>query len=345
MSRGPDPASQEQVGHGNEDDFGLRMSIGDHLEELRTRLILSLLGIGAGAGLALLFGREILVIILRPLLVVQYENGMAPGLQVLSPTSAFSAYLRISILTGLILAMPWVLYQLWQFISAGLYRHERRFVKLLMPASVGLFVVGVAFLYFIVLPMLLQFFIQFNRGFDLPDLHSGPLARLLFDTEQEAPPGEAEAAPVVVPILRDDPQNPQSGSIWFNGTTRRLMVQAPSGLLSTEPLLPPRLTSIHSQFALDEYIAFVLTLALAFGLTFETPIVVFFLSWSGLVRRQTLASARRYVLLGIVVLAAILTPPDVMSQMMLAVPMYALFEIGLWAARWNEYRQAKQQSS
>lgn len=292
-----------------------------------------------------MFGREILGIILRPLLIVQYKNDMAPGLQVLSPTGAFTAYLKISLLAGLILAMPWALYQVWRFISAGLYRHERRFVKLLMPASVGLFVVGVMFLYFLVLPLLLQFFIQFNRGFDLPDLQGGPLAKMLFRAEEDpGAPDKPDTAPPVVPIFNEDPESPAEGAIWFNETTRRLKIQSPSGLLVSEPLRPSGLSSIYSQFALDEYIGFVLLLALAFGIAFETPIVVFFLAWSGLVPRATLASIRRYVLLGMVVLASIITPPDVVSQIMLAGPMYALFEVGLLVARWSE-RSSEERAS
>jgi sec-independent protein translocase protein TatC len=99
---------------------------------------------------------------------------------------------------------------------------------------------------------------------------------------------------------------------------------------------------MHSQFALDFYISFVLTLALAFGIAFETPIVVFFLSWTKLVPTAKMAAGRRYVLLAVVVTAAILTPPDVISQLLLAGPMYLLFELGLVIARIIERRPSPQ---
>lgn len=318
------------------EEFGPRMSFGDHLEELRGCVIRALVGVAVAAMLALAFGQHILGIILRPLLIVQYQNGMEPGVQVLSPTGAFSAYLKISLLTGLILAMPWALLQLWRFVSAGLYAHERRFVQLLMPASLGLFVVGVAFLYFLVLPLLLQFFIQFNRGFDIPDLRGGPISRILFPAEPfSAIPSSASVSPNV-PVLFQDPIDPPVGALWFSDSTKRLMIQTPTGQLASEPLHAPASSAIQSQFALTDYIGFVLTLALAFGIAFETPVVVVFLSWSNLVPRAAIASVRRYVVLGIVIIAAIITPPDVISQLMLAIPMYALFELGLLAARWLE---------
>ena len=100
---------------------------------------------------------------------------------------------------------------------------------------------------------------------------------------------------------------------------------------------------MHSQFALDYYISFVLMLALAFGIAFETPIVVFFLSWSGLVPTAKMARGRRYVVLGVIITSAMLTPPDVISQLLLAGPMYLLFEIGLLVARATERKATTSQ--
>ena len=93
---------------------------------------------------------------------------------------------------------------------------------------------------------------------------------------------------------------------------------------------------LHSQFALDFYISFVLMLALAFGIAFETPVVVFFLAWTGIVTTAAMGRARRYVLFATVILAAMLTPPDVISQLLLAGPMYLLFELGIFVARITE---------
>lgn len=322
-----------------------RMSFGDHLEELRGCLVRAIVGIVIGIIVSLVFGKEILEIICRPLLIVQQANGLPPRLQVLAPTAAFLAYLKIGFLSGLVIAMPWVLYQIWAFVASGLYAHERRFMRLLVPTSLGLFVVGVLFLYFIVLPIVLHFFITFNKTFGLPDLTPTAFQRLLLpDRESELSPTQL-ADGVEIPILQDDPSDAHSGQVWVNAITRRLVVKTDSEVLSM-PLEPgATAVTMHSQFAIDFYISFVLMLALAFGIAFETPIVVFFLAWSGIVTRAAMARGRRYVLLATVITCAMLTPPDVISQLLLAGPMYLLFELGMLVARITERKATAERNA
>ena len=126
---------------------GVRMSFGDHLDELRTCLVRALAGVVLCTIVALIFARDILDFLFQPVLVVQWGHGLRPELQSLSVQAGFLAFLKIGFLTGLIVAMPWVLYQLWHFIGAGLYMRERRFVRLFAPATAVLFFLGVAFLY------------------------------------------------------------------------------------------------------------------------------------------------------------------------------------------------------
>jgi len=318
------------------DDRTTRMSFGDHLDELRTCVIRALVGVAVATVITMMFGKEILLLICRPLWVVQYANGLQPSLQALSPTAAFSAYLKIAFLSGLILAMPWVLHQGWRFVAAGLFPHEKRFVRRLIPTSMGLFAVGVIFLYFLVLPIVLNFFIWFNKAFAEGSFRpTGFQSLLLAGANEPAEPTGWESA-LQVPVLRENPKAPKPGDIWINAVHRRLIVQTSEGVLSTA-LLPGEADSpMQSQFAIDAYLSFVLMLALAFGIAFETPLAVFFLAWSGVVTRTRMARGRRYILLIIVILAAVITPPDVVSQLMLAVPMYLLFELGLWAARFVE---------
>ena len=267
------------------------------------------------------------------MLVVQYANGLVPRVQVLAPTAGFIAYLKIGFLSGLILTMPWVIYQIWRFVASGMYPRERRFVMLLIPASTGLFVAGVAFLYMIVLPTVLNFFISFNNQFDTPDLTPGVFQGFLLPDPPSVSDAGNEGRGIVLPILGGDPKDAVAGEAWINGSTRRLVVQTDSGVLSVPLDEGPAAPAMQSQFALDFYISFVLMLALAFGIAFETPIVVFFLAWAGLVSPAKMAAGRRYVLLGMVIIAAVLTPPDVISQILLAGPMYILFEAGLLVAR------------
>jgi sec-independent protein translocase protein TatC len=303
---------------------------------LRSRIIWSLAGVAIGTVISLMFGKEILDIIFQPLFRVQYENGLPPQLQALAPTAGFTAYLKVGFLAGLILTMPWVIFQVWRFVASGLYGHERRFVRYLIPSTTLLFTIGVFFLYFIVLPVVLQFFISFNKTFDLPDLTPSAFQSLLLgDSEPVIKPPESVGT-MQIPILSQDPSSPQTGETWVNRSSRRLIVQTESGPLST-PMIPGTTsTPMQSQFAVDFYISFVLMLALAFGIAFETPVVVFFLAWSGIVPTATMVRSRRYILLATVIAAALLTPPDVISQLLLAGPMYLLFELGVLVARFAE---------
>jgi len=315
-----------------------RMSFGDHLEELRSCLMRAFFGVGIGAIVCLLFGKEILAIVFRPLLIVQDANGLQMELQALAPTAGFIAYLKIGFLSGLVLTMPWVIYQAWRFVAMGLYKHERRFVKKLLPASMALFVIGVLFLYFVVLPVVLHFFITFNRGFTPPDLSRSGHYGWLLPTEEPVDTEPETETPVELPVLMEDPSDPKPNTAWVNKEQKRLKVATKDGLWSAALEPDEGVSSVHSQFAIDFYISFVLMLALAFGIAFEMPIVVFFLAWSGIVPTATMAKGRRYVMLGIVISAAIMTPPDVVSQLLLACPMYGLFELGLLTGRLVERR-------
>jgi len=310
-----------------------RMSFGDHLEDLRRCLILALAGVVVASIGSLIVGKQVLAIIYRPLLVVQHANGLTPNLTALSPTAAFASFLKIGILTGLIVSMPWVMYQAWNFVASGLYAHERRFVRTLVPVSAALFALGVLFVYYVVLPLVLQFFISFNRSFPMSNLTPSIFQTLLLpDGEgKEPPPPRAEG--LKLPVLREDPAEPAVGDTWINESSRRLVTRMPSGIYSIGLEPGGRAVAVRSHFAIDFYISFVLMLALAFGIAFETPIVVFFLAWTGIVSTLAMRKARRYVLFGAIFASAILTPPDVISQLLLAGPMYLLFELGLLVAR------------
>jgi len=318
-----------------------RMSFGDHLEELRRRLILSLVGIVAGTAVALAFSRDIQAVLYRPLLIVKAKYGEPLNMLALGPADPFVNWLKIGMISGAILAMPWVLHQIWMFVSAGLYGHERRWVKRFAPISVGLFAAGVLFMYMIVLPIVLNFFVAFNRKFSISDSPPHALERLLLGLEA-APEGDGEAPlPVLptVPVLQADPADPPPGSMWINQPARKLVVRSPEGQWSIPLTDPKNQSAVSSHFAIKDYMAFVLSLMLAFGIAFEVPIVVVFLAISGIASADVVRDARRYVIFAIVIAAAFLTPPDVLSQILLAVPMIALFEAGLVMARFVERRR------
>jgi len=226
------------------------MSLGDHLEELRIRLILAIVGLVTAAVFCLFFGSKIITFIERPYISAM---GTDARLQTLAPADGFVSYIKIALISGLILSSPWVFYQLWMFVAAGLYPKERRYVYLAAPFSASLFVAGALFFIFVVSPITLGFLVSFNKRF----------------------------------------------------------------------------LDVNSNFTFQNYITFVTTLMLIFGLAFQTPIAIFFLNRTGLVSLDALGRSRKFVLLAIFIIAAMATPPDVISQVTLAIPLYMLFELGI----------------
>jgi len=266
------------------------MSLGDHLEELRLRMILALAGIVLGLIVCLFFGKHLIGFLERPYnqamgltqlqpianteqksanqieIEIQTDevasdvmtNSLQPriGLQTKKPAEGFTTYLKICLVFGLLLTSPWVFWQAWSFVSSGLYRHEQKFIRVVSPVSALLFVTGALFFLFMVAPLAMTFFMKFNEALNL-------------------------------------------ASFWM----------------------------------FEDYINLILMLMLVFGLAFQMPIAIVFAERMGLVSIKTLANARKYVIVALTIIAAMATPPDVISQICLFIPMYALFESGIVACR------------
>jgi sec-independent protein translocase protein TatC len=228
------------------------MSLGDHLEELRTRIIYAIIGVAVGAVVCFIFGSHLLHFIERPYNNLKAEYGLS-DLKVLAPADAFTMYINISLIGGLILSSPWVFYQLWMFVAAGLYEHEKRYVRAAVPFSAILFIAGAMFFLFLIAPITLIFFLKFGRAIN-----------------------------------------------------------------------------IEVAWTLREYVSFIVTLTLVFGLAFQTPIAIFILNRVGLVSLKALCSSRKYVVLGVVIVASMVIPgSDTFSLFALAIPLYMLFELGI----------------
>lgn len=316
------------------------MSFGEHLEELRSCLLRALVGLGICTLLSLIFAKKILAIIIKPALIVLQAHGERPELLALSPAGPFILYLKVGFFGGILVSTPWILYQVWTFVSAGLYHRERAFVKRFLPISMALFAVGVAFMFFIVLPIVMNFFVTFSQGFDLPDLQPNRFEKLLLGQSELQPAPADVPLDMQIPIVDADPVDPGMGTIWINNIRRSLNVQTPNGVYTVPLRLASRARSVSSQYGIQDFVSMVFALALGFGLAFELPIAVVFLAAMGLVSCATMAKSRHYILFAIVIVAAVLTPPDVISQILLAVPMYVLFEAGLLVARTFERRRA-----
>ena len=224
-----------------------------HLMELRDRLIRALIAIAIGFGVLCVYpGPSALYDLLAQPLVAHLPKGSAMiATNVLSP---FLVPLKITMLAGFFLALPFVLYQIWAFIAPGLYAHEKRLVLPLVISSTILFFAGVAFSYFFVFGQAFRFIQSFA-------------------------PKSITAAPDI-----------------------------------------------------EAYLSFVMTMFIAFGAAFEVPVVVVVLARMGVISIAKLKEFRGYFIVVAFVVAAIITPPDIVSQLALAIPMCLLYEIGIWAA-------------
>lgn len=140
------------------------MSLGDHLEELRSRLILALAGLMLASIIGFVFGKWFLHLIFVPYELAVEQAGMNVQILASKPAEKFMAYMKASLVLALLISSPWLFYQIWAFVAAGLYKHERRFVKVVAPASSLLFIVGVVFFILVVGPLMFKFFILFEPG-------------------------------------------------------------------------------------------------------------------------------------------------------------------------------------
>ena len=228
------------------------MSYIEHLKELRSRLLRVFVVAGIFLICCLPFANEIYFLISSPLTAILPENSTMIATEVTSP---FIAPLRLAIYSALVLSMPYSLFELWGFIAPGLYKSEKTFVLPLLISSGVLFYAGVAFAFFVVSPIILNFFIA--------------------------------AAPDSIQVMTD----------------------------------------------INKYLDFVLKLFFAFGLAFEIPVATFLIISTGITNKKTIKKIRPYLIIGFFVLAMLLTPPDIFSQLFLAIPMWLLFEIGLLISR------------
>ena len=301
---------------------GTRMSLGEHIDELRRCLIRSLLGLALALAVCLWFGNSIIGFLAMPLMIALKAAGQTMTLNVTSLTESFMVYIKVSLYSSLVLAAPWIFYNLWSFIASGLYQRERRVVMSIVPLSTFLFVLGWFFFIFVIAPLSCYFLASFSTKVSSPDLtHPSKLQVWLLELmgyDGDKPPAAGEKSPPPAGTTTPPAQPPQTP--LAPGQTNPPPAQA---ITSGESL-------IHNLFTLNEYISFVIALGLAFGLSFQTPLVVFTLGRVGIVKLETFRKSRKYAILGIFIAAAILTPgPDIASQVALGIPMVLLYEMGI----------------
>lgn len=341
------------------------MSFGDHLHELRDRLFKALI-VPLPLSIVLFFLapylRELLI---APLFVALKANGQATQIQALSPAETIMTDMKLAVVAALSLSAPWVMFQLWKFIEPGLHTHEKRYVHFITPLSSILTACAIAVFYWILLPTTLLFLVSF--GASVPRKFAAPLDPVvdavvdptLATSAEPAPtlPSNAPLTTFAFPVLDEDPVAPRAGEAWISTKDQVIRVAIPvskanqsallnlaadasAALMNNAPtndgpqlmLLEVPLTvlgGISQVYRLSEYISFVLLLLAGAVVAFQMPAVILLLGWVGFVSPKFLREKRRWAVFIMAIIAAVVTPPDVMSMMLLLVPLWLLYEFGI----------------
>ena len=235
-----------------------------HLEELKTRLTRVLIAVGICFIICYFVKEQLFKVLTLPLVAVLPENS---SMIFTSLPEAFFTYLKVSFFASIFLASPYILYQIWKFMSPGLYKSEKKYVVPFVTFSTIFFLGGSLFAYYVVFPFGFKFFIGFGND-------------------------------VIRPML-----------------------------------------------SLREYLSFTMKLLIAFGVIFELPIFMFFLAKIGMVDSRTLVKKRKYAILLVFVVAALFTPPDIVTQGLMALPLMLLYEISIWVVKMGEKKLARKKEA
>lgn len=291
------------------------MPLGDHLDELRRRLIWALAGLVPILCVCLGFGAQILEFLIHPVEQALEAQGFPGSLVAIGPAEAFSTYMEVGFIAAVVVGAPWILYQLWLFVAPGLYSSERRYVYLLLPLSSCLMMGALVFLYTLVLPLVLAFFVSFGSSLGVRE------AKL-------APPPAGAIFPSA-PVLAADPDSPKPGDIWVNTTlhaVRICVVGGPTPQVSSLKLTKE--AGIRPEFRVKDYVGLLQSLTIAFVAGFQTPVVVLLLGWAGFVTPTFLKQFRKHAVFVTAIVAALLTPGDVSTMLLLWAPLFLLYELG-----------------
>lgn len=258
----------------------------EHLKELRTRVMYSLLAFAACFCIAYYVSDELFLILSKPLCTALASRMQECNLVLISPQEGFFVAIKIATWGGFALAFPVVGYHMWRFVAPGLYRNEKNAFLPFLLASPVMFAIGAAFAYFIILPFAFDFFLGFQ-----------------------------------------DKQLPT----WIGGKTAELGAQV--------------LASTKFQGSADAFLSLSMKFIMAFGLCFQLPVLLTLMGKAGIISSAGLRATRKYAVIAILAIAAIVTPPDVVSQLILFLAIYPLYEVSIWMiARFERDREARERA-
>lgn len=310
------------------------MPLGAHIEELRGRLVKMLIGVAAALIGTVIFSFQIIGWLAQPLLHAQEIAGVpSPPIQT-DPTAGFtSVYMPVVLIAAVIVASPWIIWQAWLFVVVGLYEHEKRAVHILAPFSIVMTALGVGFTYYILLPISLLFFLNFVNFYPEVELTSDPpwvteMASKAY-VNQDAPERSDTfyaKEPAAIPVFESRPNELVEGTWWINDTRGRIEMYW-DGQVS---VISQRSTKLITPMpTMSQYVKFAAMMMLGIVVAFQLPVVMLVLGWTQLFDPRGVGSLRKYALFAACALGAILTPSDPISMLVLAVPLYLLFEFGL----------------
>jgi len=322
------------------------MTLGEHLEELRSRMIRLLVGLLVGAVVCFVFRDRLMQVLLGPTFAVLRKTGMGSELVALDPMEPFMTTLKTSVIVGFILSAPYGLYQIWAFVAAGLYPREQRFVRRFVPVSIALFLFGCVFFLVLVMPALMNFLIYFMRTVPSFDPGGWLFGDRFVEVRPAIPAGpttQTAAHEPRVATYEEDPADPPDGAQWINRRRHELRFRLGNQTYAV-PIRPAdQENTIRPTFSMRNTIDFTMQMAASFGIGFQVPVVVAFLATLGIASVETMARSRRVTWFVMAIAAAVFTPStDPTTMLLLLIPMALLFEAGLFAARLIEKRKAEE---
>lgn len=249
-----------------------RAPLFDHLVELRKRLIYSVAAFFVCFVICFIFAEQIYGFLTQPL-AAALQGQPNDHLIYTALYETFFTYVKVGMFGGICLSFPFIAAQIWMFVAPGLYKNERNAFLPFLLATPVLFIIGASFVFYVMLPYAIKFFVGFET----------------------------------------------QGSVGTLG--------------------------IQLQAKVSEYLDFVMTLIFAFGLCFQMPVLLSLLGRVGIVSSEMLRKFRRYAIVAVFALAAVVTPPDAFSQISLAIPLIGLYEISIWLVRLIEKKRAKEDAA
>ena len=266
----------------------------EHLTELRQRLIYSVAAFLVGMIICFTFGSALLDFLLGPIERTMRSLGNPnPVMQYTAPQEYFFTLIRISVVAGLTVSFPIIAYQLWRFVAPGLYKNEKNAFLPFIISSPLLFLLGAAFAHYVVVPLAMAFFLGFA---DLPSFVTAIMTEAVLPTDGSVQLPTAAAGQEVPAIVA--PVTDRGVDIVFNSKV-------------------------------NETLDITLKMIVAFGICFQHPVLLTLMGTAGLASSRGLRQVRKYAVVGILVVAALVTPPDVTTQLILFVVVYGLYEISI----------------